>query len=59
MMLGRDGFLKRAWAWKESTATASCSQLKKLGCSCDWERERFTMDEGCSDAVQGSVCPPV
>ena len=49
--LGRDGFLKRAWAWKEQYGGRIVSQLKKLGCSCDWERERFTMDEGCSKAV--------
>ena len=49
--LGRDGFLERAWAWKEQYGGRIVSQLKKLGCSCDWERERFTMDEGCSKAV--------
>ena len=50
-MLGRDGFLERAWAWKNTYGNRIVSQLKKLGCSCDWERERFTMDEGCSKAV--------
>ena len=50
-MLGRDGFLERAWAWKNQYGNRIVSQLKKLGCSCDWERERFTMDEGCSEAV--------
>ena len=50
-MLGRDGFLERAWAWKNTYGNRIVSQLKKLGCSCDWERERFTMDEGCSQAV--------
>ena len=50
-MLGRDGFLERAWAWKNQYGNRIVSQLKKLGCSCDWERERFTMDEGCSKAV--------
>ena len=49
--LGREGFLQRAWAWKEQYGGRIVSQLKKLGCSCDWERERFTMDEGCSKAV--------
>ncbi len=49
--LGREGFLKRAWQWKEEYGGAIINQLKKLGCSCDWERERFTMDEGCSEAV--------
>ena len=50
-MLGREGFLKEAWAWKEKYGGEITSQLRKLGCSCDWSRERFTMDEGCSDAV--------
>ena len=50
-MLGRDGFLERAWAWKNQYGSRIVSQLKKLGCSCDWQRERFTMDEGCSEAV--------
>ena len=50
--LGRDGFLKRAWAWKEQYGGRIVSQLKKLGSSCDWERERFTLDEGCSKAVK-------
>lgn len=49
--LGREGFLKRAWAWKEQYGGRIVSQLKKMGSSCDWERERFTMDEGCSKAV--------
>jgi len=48
---GRDNFLKRAWEWKEEYGGRIISQLKKLGSSCDWERERFTMDEGCSKAV--------
>ena len=50
--LGRDGFLKRAWAWKAQYGGRIVSQLKKLGSSCDWERERFTLDEGCSKAVK-------
>ena len=49
--LGRDGFLKRAWEWKEEYGGTILNQLKKLGCSCDWSRERFTMDEGLSNAV--------
>ncbi len=49
--LGREGFLKRAWEWKEEYGGRIVSQLKKLGSSCDWERERFTMDEGCNKAV--------
>jgi len=51
-MLGRDGFLERAWAWKETYGNRIVSQLKTIGSSCDWERERFTMDEGCSNAVK-------
>ena len=49
--LGRDGFLKRAWEWKDEYGGTILNQLKKLGCSCDWSRERFTMDEGLSNAV--------
>ena len=50
--LGREGFLKRAWEWKEEYGGRIINQLKKLGSSADWDRERFTMDEGCSHAVQ-------
>ena len=50
--IGRDGFLERAWAWKEQYGGRIISQLKKLGSSCDWTRERFTLDEGCSEAVK-------
>lgn len=50
--LGREGFLKRAWEWKEEYGGRIIGQLKRLGSSCDWERERFTLDEGCSKAVQ-------
>ena len=50
--LGRDGFMKRAWEWKKQYGGRIVEQLKKLGSSCDWERERFTMDEGCSEAVK-------
>lgn len=49
--IGRDEFLKRAWKWKEEYGGNIVEQLKKLGCSCDWDRERFTMDEGLSKAV--------
>ena len=49
--LGREEFVKRVWAWKEQYGSTIIKQLKKLGCSCDWERERFTMDEGLSNAV--------
>ncbi|HEX2939142.1 MAG TPA: class I tRNA ligase family protein, partial [Ruminiclostridium sp.] len=50
--LGREKFLERAWAWKDKFGGRIVEQLKKLGSSCDWERERFTMDEGCSKAVR-------
>lgn len=49
--LGREGFLERAWDWKKEYGGRIVSQLKKLGSSCDWDRERFTMDEGCNKAV--------
>ena len=49
--LGREGFLKEAWDWKEKYGGEITRQLRKLGCSCDWSKERFTMDKGCSDAV--------
>ena len=50
--LGREKFLERVWDWKNKYGDRIISQLKKLGSSCDWERERFTMDEGCSKAVR-------
>ena len=50
--LGREGFLERTWLWKEEYAGTIENQLKKMGISCDWDRERFTMDEGCSKAVE-------
>ena len=50
--IGREEFLKRAWAWKEQYGSRIISQLKKMGSSCDWSRERFTLDEGCSEAVK-------
>ena len=49
--LGREGFLKRTWEWREEYGRTIVDQLKKIGSSCDWDRERFTMDEGCSEAV--------
>ena len=50
--IGREKFLERAWAWKAQYGGRIVEQLKKMGSSCDWSRERFTMDEGCSDAVK-------
>lgn len=50
--IGREAFLERAWDWKKQYGGRIVSQLKKLGSSCDWDRERFTMDEGCSAAVK-------
>lgn len=49
--LGREGFLEKAWEWKNEYGSKIINQLKKLGSSADWDRERFTMDEGCSEAV--------
>lgn len=50
--IGREAFMKRAWEWKEKFGGRIVEQLKKLGSSCDWSRERFTMDEGCNKAVK-------
>lgn len=50
--IGREAFLERAWAWKKQYGSRIIEQLKKLGSSCDWDRERFTLDEGCSNAVK-------
>ena len=50
--LGREGFLERAWDWKDKFGGRIIEQLKKMGSSCDWDRERFTLDEGCSKAVK-------
>jgi len=52
--LGREEFLKKVWEWKEKYGDAIINQLKKIGCSCDWDRTRFTMDEGLSRAVRES-----
>ncbi|MBN1793732.1 MAG: valine--tRNA ligase [Candidatus Omnitrophica bacterium] len=49
--LGREAFIQRVWQWREEYGSTIIKQLKKLGCSCDWSRTRFTMDEGLSDAV--------
>ena len=54
--LGREGFLEKAWEWKEEYGGRIIKQLKKLGSSADWDRERFTMDEGCSKAVEEVFC---
>ncbi len=50
--LGREGFLERAWDWNNTYGGRICEQLKKLGSSCDWSRKRFTLDDGCSEAVK-------
>ncbi|GIW72657.1 MAG: hypothetical protein KatS3mg102_2199 [Planctomycetota bacterium] len=54
--LGREAFLERVWRWKEDNGSRIIEQLKRLGCSCDWARERFTMDEGLSRAVTEVFC---
>ena len=50
--LGREKFVEKVWEWKEEHGSTIISQLKKMGCACDWDRERFTLDQGLSDAVQ-------
>ena len=54
--LGREEFVKRVWQWKEKYGSVITEQLKKMGCSCDWQRERFTMDEGLSKTVIEVFC---
>jgi valyl-tRNA synthetase len=54
--LGREKFLERVWAWKEKYGSRIVEQQKKLGASCDWSRSRFTMDDGCSEAVRETFC---
>ena len=54
--LGREKFIERVWEWKEEYGSTISNQLKKLGASCDWERERFTMDDGLSEAVREIFC---
>ncbi len=54
--LGREGFLKRAWQWKKDYGGRIVHQQRRMGVSCDWSRERFTMDEGCSRAVRETFC---
>ena len=54
--LGRDKFLERVWDWKEKYGGRIVAQQKKMGSSCDWDRARFTMDEGCSKAVRETFC---
>ena len=54
--LGREKFLERVWAWKEKYGDRIVQQQKKMGASCDWDRSRFTMDEGCSRAVRETFC---
>ncbi len=54
--LGREGFVQKCWEWREEYGHRIVNQLKKLGCSCDWDRERFTMDEGCNRAVTEVFC---
>ena len=55
-MIGREKFLERAWAWKEEYGGTITRQQRRMGASCDWSRERFTMDEGCSKAVREVFC---
>ena len=55
-MIGREAFLRRAWDWKKEYGGRITTQLRRMGTSCDWSRERFTMDEGCSKAVREVFC---
>lgn len=55
-MLGREGFMEKAWEWKREYGGKILEQLRKLGSSCDWDRERFTLDEGCTRAVNEAFC---
>ena len=55
-MIGREAFLERAWEWKKQYGGRITTQLRRMGASCDWSRERFTMDEGCSKAVREVFC---
>ena len=57
--LGREAFVSKVWEWKEEYGGTIIRQLKRLGASCDWERERFTMDAGLSEAVEEVFCRPV
>ena len=57
--ISREEFLERAWKWREKFGGRIVKQLRKLGSSCDWERERFTLDEGCSRAVRGGIRAPI
>ena len=57
--VGSEGFLERAWAWKEEYGGIILNQLRKLGCSCDWDRVRFTMDEGLLRSCSGNLLPSV
>lgn len=58
--LGREAFVERAWSWKEQYGSFITQQLRRLGASCDWSRERFTLDDGLSGAscLLASSCPP-
>ena len=57
--LGREKFLERVWDWKNKYGQRIVQQQKKLGASCDWDRQRFTMDDGCSKAVRETFVRPV
>ncbi len=56
--LGREAFVERVWQWKDESGGHHHKQLRRLGASVDWSRDRFTMDEGLSSAVQRSLRPP-
>ena len=54
--IGREEFLRRTWAWKEKYGGIITHQIRRLGASCDWDRERFTLDDGLSTGGAGSIC---
>ncbi len=57
--IGREEFVRRTWEWKEKYGGIITSQIRRLGASCDWDRERFTLDEGLSQSSPRSICAPV
>ncbi len=54
--IGREAFIEKCWEWKEKCLTVISEQIRQLGVSCNWDRERFTLDEGCSNAVRTALC---
>ncbi len=57
--LGREEFIKRTWEWKHKYGSMITNQIRRLGASCDWDRERFTLDEGLSSSSPRGICAPL